>query len=113
MKKHLIFIKPVQNTVYIPEEMNGGHPKGFLEHVKMTAQDYGVNGTLAYGTYQSMMVYATIVDRIQDMYNRHKVILHHERLIKMGLELYGIHIKLFKYEYKLHPRRHNSNYNLS
>lgn len=112
-KKPLIFVKPVAKTVYIPEGFNGGHPEGFLEHVKMTAEDYGVNATLAYGTYKSMRVYATIVDRIQEMYNNHKVVIQHERLIKNGLELYGIHIKLFKYHYILHPRRHNSHYNLS
>lgn len=112
-KKPIIFVKPVPKTVYIPEEKNGGHPKGFLESVKMTAEDYGVNSTLAYGSYKSMMVYATIVDRMQEMYNNHKIVIHHERLIKKGLELYGIHIKLVKYDYTLHPRRHNSHYNLS
>jgi len=109
----LIIVKPAKNTVYVPEGFNGGHPEGFLEQLKMTPEQYGINSTLGYGSYDAMKVYCSIVDRLLDICVNNSVDFHHERLIMKGLELGGCKVHLFKYKYELHPRRHNSHYNLS
>jgi hypothetical protein len=109
----LILLKPAKNTVYVPEGFNGGHPPGFLEQLKMSPEEYGINSTLGYGSYNSMKIYCGIVDRLHEICINNSVDFHHERLIKRGLELAGVNIHLFKYKYELHPKRHNSHYNLS
>jgi hypothetical protein len=112
-KEPLILVKPVKNTVYIPEGFYGGHPEGFLEQLKMTPQQYGINSTLAYGSYNSMKIYCGIVDCLHEICINNSIDFHHERLIMKGLELAHVNMHVFKYNYELHSRRHNSHYNLS
>jgi hypothetical protein len=112
-KEPLILVKPIKNTIYIPDRFYGGHPKGFLEQLKMTPQQYGINGTMAYGSYNSMKIYCGIVDRLHEICVNNSVDFHHERLIMKGLELANVKVHLFDYKYILHPRRYNSHYDLS
>ena len=105
--------RPSKLSVYIPEGYNGGHPQGFLEDIGMTDKEYGICSTMAYGSFYSMKVYCGIFDRLFDICINHNTDIHHERLIKRGLELNGIKIHLFKYDYDLHPNRHNIEYDLN
>lgn len=107
----LRLIKPVKSTIYIPDGENGGHPDGFLEEMGMTSGDeYGTNSTLAYGSFNTMKTYCSIIERLWDMCTNHNTDIHHERIIKRGLELNNIIVYRFQYDYVLHPKRHDSDY---
>jgi len=84
---------PVENTVYIPYDYDWS----------------GINNQIAYGTYDTMSKYSSLINNLQKLCGEDRVMYHPERLLKKHLENEGLQVIRFPFKYKLHSSRHDYN----
>lgn len=87
------------------------HAEGALDEKTIylpNGNDYGgVNDQLAYGTPESMAVYCSLYDKIEE-YVRNGVPYHPETLLSHHLRSNAIQTKRFDFAYGLEPSRHDA-----
>lgn len=81
-------IPPDPDTLYIP--MNEDH-------------EGGINDQIAYGTYETMGKYCSILDNLRTLVQRN--CFHPESLVREMINYYNLKITRFFYPYTLHPGR--------
>ena len=91
-------VTPEENVVYIPE---GGD---FA--IDFHNGNGGINGQIAYGTYDVMKKYSNIVGNLEKLSGEQKMIMHPETLLYKHLQNEGVKTARFPFVYKLHESRH-------
>jgi len=93
-----LVLKPLQlNTIYAPSYEN--------QSSRILDVD-GINNEIAYGNFDSMKIYCSVVFSLEDMYRDYGVMLHPELCFKRFLiDRNKIRVEMFDYKYTLHVGR--------
>ena len=88
----LLLQKPSKYTLYIPE-----------------GKDFrGLNGHMAYGDFDTMKTYCSVVDSLEAYCEKNNIELNHEVMLNHHIKNTNLTVIRFKYNFELHPSRHDT-----